>query len=227
MLPASELPSLSLLDLKVDYVNFRGGRAPVTSKKKTSVVKAVWKNFDIEENLPSEACRRAFTFLCEHNHVYTAWLGNHRRLLEEHTNDDNQNLRYMKTAALLLNSPGIEVAARPWLYPSPAFTDTDISDRLKSINRIPENSKPSIKTSWQRKLLSRCADYAKDFPLTALMHDVTLAKQLSSAVSMADKYKISPDEAVVGMHISKAFGNEKHRNWKTCAGSIAVCQICF
>ena len=125
--------------------------------------------------------------------------------MEEHTNDDNQNLRYMKTAALLLNSPGIEVAARPWLYPSPAFIDTDISDRLKSINRIPQNSKPSIKTSWQRKLLSRCADYAKDFPLTALMHDVTLAKQLSSVVSMADKYKISPDEAAVGMQNFELF----------------------
>ena len=60
-LPKNQLPFLALLELKVDYTNFRGGKAPVTSKKKKSVVKGIWKAHDIEQRLPSEACQRALT----------------------------------------------------------------------------------------------------------------------------------------------------------------------
>ena len=62
-LPRGEWPSLALLDFKVDYRTTRGGKAPITSRKKTSIVKGIWKPYDVEQRLPSDACRRAFQFL--------------------------------------------------------------------------------------------------------------------------------------------------------------------
>ena len=54
------------------------------------------------------------------------------------------------TAELLLRLKGVEVAARPWLYPWAEFADTDIKERLMKLGRVQQNQKPSLKTSWTR-----------------------------------------------------------------------------
>ena len=200
ILPPSDLPFLSLLDLRVDYETKRGGKASISSKQKKSLVRAIWKREDIEGNLPSEACRRAYVFLYENNSTYQAWVQNHRILLQEHTGSSSQEWRYMRTCELLLQAPGIEVAVRPWLYPQPAMADTDISTRLKAKNRIGEKSTPSLKTSYMRKVFSRCTDYATDYHLLALLHDTALARQVSAVVHKAEDLKMSPDAVAASMN---------------------------
>ena len=219
ILPKKDLEKLSLLDLRVDYTNFRGGKAPITSKKKKSVVKGVWKPHDIEQHLPSEACRRAFEFLRDNNEAYRGHLANHRQLLANNRTSGSQQWRWILTADLLLNHQGLEVAARPWLYPTEAFGDTDLSDRLKARARIPDTAKPSLKASWQRKIFSRCVDYSKDYHLTAFLHDVALARQLSAVTAAAEDLKIAPDIAASDMQNFEAF-------WKTATQKLEdACRI--
>ena len=106
---------------------------------------------------------------------------------------------WIPTAQLLLNMPGVEVAARPWLYPRASFGDSDIKQRLVRLKQIATNQKPSLKTSYMRKLLSTIVDYEEDFPLACLLHDIALARQISSVVSIAESKNIAPEEAASDM----------------------------
>ena len=109
------------------------------------------------------------------------------------------------TAQLLMRMPGVEVAARPWLYPLAEFADTDIKSRLLHLGQIAKKQLPSIKASWTRKLTSRCVSYEEDFELFSLLYDISLAKQISSVVAVAQKEKISPEEAASGMQNFHSF----------------------
>ena len=91
--------------------------------------------------------------------------------------------------------PGVEAAARPVLYPTSAFGDSDLRPRLLALKHASESSDPSLKASFMRKLCSRCVDYQSDFPLFALLYDIALARQLSSLVAIAKRQRISPDDA--------------------------------
>ena len=91
----------------------------------------------------------------------------------------------------MLNSPGIEVAARPILYPRTAFGDTDVGERLRNIGLTTHKEKPSPKTSFARKRESRCISYSTDFMLLSLIHDITLARQISAAINIAKERKVS------------------------------------
>lgn len=50
-----------------------------------------------------------------------------------------------------------------------------------------------------RKLLSRCTSYEEDFPLFELLHDIALAKQITSTVAIAENKKVAPEETASGM----------------------------
>ena len=89
--------------------------------------------------------------------------------------------------------PGLEVAARPWLYPYAGFGDTDIALRLKPLGRIAPASTPSLKTGSYRKVLSRCRDYAADYFLQAFFYDIAMARTISSVVNMAESKKMAPE----------------------------------
>eukprot|EP00973_Karenia_brevis_P022655 3118285-Karenia_brevis.AAC.1 len=95
--------------------------------------------------------------------------------------------------------PGVEVACRPWLYPTAAFGDTDIKDRLVELGHISRNQKPSLKTSWLRKVLSRCTEYQRDFHLQALLHDISMARQITAVAATAETLQMSPDECASNM----------------------------
>ena len=204
ILPQLDWSALALLELKVDYQTKRGGRASVTSKQKQSLVRGVWKARDVEETLVSEGLQRAFAWLMANNETYKGWVLHHKALLAAAAPGDN-SWRYIRTAQLLLHSHGLEVAARPWLYPRSSFADTDIASRLGALNLLPAGSKPSLRTSFHRKLRCRCVDYAMDFPLVSYMHDAALAKQLSQVVSVATSKRMAPDEMASGMNNFEAY----------------------
>ena len=111
----------------------------------------------------------------------------------------------MPTAELLLNLPGAEVAARPWLYPSAAFGDTDISLRLKAAGHLDAAATPSLKAHWMRKLLSRCEDFRRDYHLQALLYDTCMAKTISAVAAVAAARQLAPDEAAAGMPQFEAY----------------------
>ena len=73
--------------------------------------------------------------------------------------------RELQTAELLLRSPGVEVAVRPWLYPVASLADTDYHERLMPLGWMTSKNKPSVRTGILRKLESRCVDYSADFSL--------------------------------------------------------------
>ena len=195
----AECASLAPIDIRCDYVTMSGKykRAPVTSKKKTSIVRATWRKQEIQERSLSHRAPEAFRWLQANNATYARYLEYHRKLLEKP--DKETGWHIIKTAQLLLNMPGVEVAARPWLYPSADYGDSDLRSRLLSSGRITERQKPSLKSSFMRKLTSRCTSYEDDFPLFCLLHDIALAKQISAVVAIADKQKIAPEDAAVGM----------------------------
>ncbi|CAJ1358990.1 unnamed protein product, partial [Effrenium voratum] len=201
-LSSAEAASLALVDIKCDFKMVKGGHAPVGNKKKTSVTRASWRKCDIEENL-SENARRAFHWLRANNTTYKRYVDQHRSLLRDRASQEQWHI--IPTAQLLLGMPGIEVAARPWLYPTAAFSDTDLRPRLLGLGRITNKQKPSLKTSFTRKLTSRCQSYQADFPLFALLHDIALARQVSGMVKAAEEKGIAPDEAASGAQNFGAF----------------------
>ena len=100
-----------------------------------------------------------------------------------------------------MRSPGIEVAA----YPLPAYGDTDLNIRLLARGQISARQLPSISQSVTRKILTRCAEYKKDFVLQCLLSDVFLAKRISAVVNTADKRDIAGDVAASEMQIFSGF----------------------
>eukprot|EP00973_Karenia_brevis_P050405 6995831-Karenia_brevis.AAC.1 len=67
------------------------------------------------------------------------------------------------------------------------------------LGHLTQNQLPNVKSSWMRKLLSRCVAYEEDFELFSLLYDISLAKQISSVVHVAEAQKIAPEEAAGGM----------------------------
>ena len=74
-----------------------------------------------------------------------------------------------------------------------------------ALNQIKRNMKPSIKTSWIRKLQGNCIDYEEDFELFSLLYDIHLAKSISSVVNVAQKHQIAPEQAASDMQNFDAF----------------------
>ena len=100
---------------------------------------------------------------------------------------------YIRTAELLLNSPGIEVAARPYLYPRAAFGDSDLRQRLTPLGHLSASNKPSMQASFMRKCLSRCGSYMLDFVLLCLVYDMVMARTISAVVNIAADKKQAPE----------------------------------
>ena len=125
----AELKSLAVLELDVEYRSRRGGNADITSKQKRTVVRAKWQAIPLRNMVRGVAADRLFNWLLQNNNTYAMWVDRHARLIEERQNKDVP-WREMKTAELLLASPGIEIAVRPWLYPLSSFADTDLLERL-------------------------------------------------------------------------------------------------
>ena len=208
MLPGLEWSALAPVELKVDFETRRGGRASITSKQKKSLVRAVWKPCTVERSLGCPAARQAFVWLMGNNPTYRHWVEHHNTLVQGAATEDT-SWRSIKTAELLLRSPGLEVAARPWLYPRSSLADSDIASRLAALRRLPDNAKPSLRTSFFRKLRSRCQDYGQDFALMSFLHDSALAAQISSIVALAASKQMAPDDLASGSNNFEAYWQQQ------------------
>ncbi|CAE7482276.1 Usp17ld [Symbiodinium sp. CCMP2592] len=194
-LSTEDVNSLSVLDLKIDYKTRRGGNASTTSKQKTAVIRGRWKALPLTELKRSDAANHAFSWLVANNETYAFWVQHHRQLAA--ANITSEHWREIPTAQLLLGMPGIEIAARPLLYPLASFGDSDILTRLTSLGRIPPTASPSTRTSFMRKITSRCLDYSKDFPLHALLYDMCMGRTITSLISVANQKQIAPEHASI------------------------------
>ena len=118
---------------------------------------------------------------------------------------------FIATHDFLLNSPGIEVACRPCLYPWASYGDTDHSHRLKALGRMADKATPSMRYSFMRKINSRVAIYSMDFKLQSLIYDIHLATHCWNIVCTAIKKKMSVDSISDNSHWFDTY-------WKTVRG---------
>ena len=100
----------------------------MTSRQKPTVIRASWKPSLPTEALRSEAGRRAYEWLCSNNTTYEFFVEKHKAVLRSQAAGEAH--LWIPPAELLLGLPGLEVAARPWLYPYTGCGDTDIAQRL-------------------------------------------------------------------------------------------------
>eukprot|EP00971_Amphidinium_carterae_P013662 269096-Amphidinium_carterae.5 len=203
--------TLSVPELKIDYKSHRGRQANIFSKKKSAVIRGVWKPLPIDDIKRSAAAQHAFDWLCAKNSTYARYIKLHKERYAKHNSDIDQHWRGIKTAQLLLNSPGIQVAARPWLYPLASFADSDISTRLVQLGHLKSSNKPSLQASWMRKLTSRCLEYGKDYPLNCLFYDMAMASTISAVVSIAAQQKVAPDQIASDMDMFQAYWHQQVR----------------
>ena len=190
---------LAMIDIYCDYADVRGGRATTTNKKKKSVVRGEWIKTPVSSRVNTEKTKAAYLWLLANNATYKRLHDLHLQHLKAHQ-EDQTTPWFIATSFLLLHMDGVEVAARPVLYARSSFGDTDIKPRLMSLGHINEKQLPSIKTSFLRKYLSRCADYANDYLLFCLLHDISLARSLMQLVSIAEKKDMTADAAAQHLH---------------------------
>ena len=198
-----EIFKLNVVTLRVKHDKRRGGKAPTFNYKKLGVVTAHWRRTSVERGLDTPALREAYRWLMKYNSTYRSYVGEHTLLLLE--KDKPEDWFVIKTARLLQRMHGVEVAARPWLYPLPEYADSDLKTRLVVLKQITIKQKPSIKSSWTRKVTSRVRSYEADFELFSLLYDISLARQLSAVVAVADKQKMAPEAATANMQNFSAF----------------------
>ena len=203
LVSSDELRDLAVLDIKVEFRSRRGGHADICSKQKRTVVRGRWRPISLYEITRSDAAARAFSWLLENNSTYSRWVQHHSELVRGHGAADNW--REIPTAELLLASPGIEVAARPWLYPLPSFGDTDLTSRLTSLGWVDAGQKPSTRCSFLRKLCSRCVEYTRDFPLHCLLYDTCMARTITSVMSVANQKQIAPEQTASDMDMFEGY----------------------
>jgi len=191
-LTEEEATSLEIVELHCDYRRETGQnkKAPVYNVKKVSVIRADWKKRPIRENCPTVRAKAAYDWLFRFNPTYTAYVEKHKNKLREAAENPGFKF-YIPTAELLLNSDGIEVAARPILYPRQAYGDSDL--RMRFEGRLKDAQRPSAKGSYLRKCMSQCAAYATDFMLLFLISDVATARQTMSKISTAENRGLTPD----------------------------------
>ena len=122
--------------------NIRGGRAPVQSKlKKKAPIRAEWRKQCVGEGIGSDGqLRTAVRWLTDHNATHRAFRRDHEEFLRTKALTDPF---WIPTSTLLLHMPGVEVAARPHLYPHRAMADSDLSIRAADRLHLSDATKGS------------------------------------------------------------------------------------
>ena len=183
--------SIVLLDCVCHKQEGKNKGSPVVNYKKASVVRAEWKRRRVWDGLPTARARAAYRWLVKENVTYRKFIERHDEKLQEAAGKADYPF-YIPTAELLLRSAGIEVAARPVLYPRRAYGDSDIRERLGGY-RIKEAQRPQPKASYLRKCLSPCAAYHQDLMLIFLLYDIGTARQIMGTIALAEQRKLTPD----------------------------------
>ena len=136
------------LQLFCDFKAMRGqsGKAAVANLKKLSVIRAEWNATSVQDSLHSPIARAAFEFLMCHNEAYASYVREHAQLVAA----SFPKGRKTPTCALLMKMPGVEAAARPWLYPQSGFNDTDLRERLRELGLSGPGQQLSVRSSFLR-----------------------------------------------------------------------------
>ena len=181
--------------------------APVFNYKKLSITMARW-----EESLPQDRCttarsRAACRWLYANNMTYRERYDMHRTILNDYRSNSasSRTSLYISTYELLMKSPGIEVAAWPILYPWSRYGDTDVRDRLCDGGSGTEKHHYSGKTSFIRKLLSRCRAYEQEPHLIFFLYDRFLCKSLFAKSTVADNRGVTADVTGASTVISDSY----------------------
>ena len=190
-LPEDDRRCLAPLQLFCDFKAMRGqsGKAAVANLKKLSVIRAEWSATTVRASVQSPMAKAAFQFLLAHNEAYAAYVREHDLLVQA----GFPHGRKIPTYALLMKMPGVEAAARPWLYPQTGFNDTDLRERLRELGLSGDKQQLSVRASFLRKALSRCKAYSEDFLLAFLIYDVAKAKQVVSICNVADRQGVTAE----------------------------------
>ena len=91
------------------------------------------------------------------------------------------------TYRLLLERPGVEVAAWPLLYPWSRYGDTDVRNRLVEGGSGDAGNHYYSKTSFLRKIRSRCRSYEQVPAIMFFLYDSILARTLTTKMNVAAK----------------------------------------
>ena len=192
-LSKEEASSLQLIDLYCDYRRQRGkkGHAPVWNYKKMSVIRAEWRRVSPDALDLSPRARAALHWFKHDHPTYGRFYREHQQVLERHRGDAGLPW-YISTPRLLMDMDGVEVAARPILYPHFAFGDSDLRSRIVGTH-VSMGQTLSIKASVLRKCLSRCAAYSHDVLWLFLLHDIIMARNVCSMVALAERRGLPPE----------------------------------
>ena len=161
-----------------------------------------WLLTPVESRLTTARARAAFLYFCEHP-TYRFYLHKHRLWLADKAADPSLHPA-IKTAHLLLHAHGIEVAARPILYPHHAYGDSDLRSRLEGVH-VAEEQRVQIRVSVLRKLLSPCLGYAADFKLLFLLFDIFSARRIMGIQKIASVRGVSAEIASQNRADSEAY----------------------
>ena len=213
-LTAEEAASLELITIFCDFKRQFGkrGTAPTFNYKKTSVVRAEWKPYAIKDKFPSARARAAYDWFMETHPVYQHYHALQTWHLQQRAIDPSTP-KYIQTARLLLHSDGIEVAARPLLYPRSAYGDSDLRYRLLGMH-LKMSQLPNMKASYLRKCLSRCASYNTDPKLLFLIYDIATCRGSMATITWAEQRGLSPECLADNRQRSEGFW--RHEQGYTC-----------
>ena len=168
---------------------------PHFNYKNLSISMGRWENELAENRCATPRAKAAQQWLYANNMTYRHYYDMHRSVLCNYRSntDGSRKTLYLTTYDLLYKSPGIEVAAWPILYPWSRYGDTDVRDRLSDGGSGTEAQHYSGKTSFIRKLLSRCRGYEQESFLMFYLHDRFLTKTLFAKSTVADNRRTTAD----------------------------------
>ena len=128
------------------------------------------KRLRFESNSPTERVRQARHAQIAWNCVCAEYVRPHTGLLRANFRNPSSDWTMFYATEILLQSPRIEDAARPWLRPLPAYGDTDLTSACWRVATFPRGR------CLPFKILSRCTEYKKKFAsgifLTTRISDV-------------------------------------------------------
>ena len=134
--------------------------------KKTGLSRAYFaKERVCVDLMPTDRAKAAYVFLVDNNVFYKSF-------------GEEQAERLRKGASLnvssydlFINTPGIECAMFPWLYPTSDFTDTGIREHYEARTDDESNRVYSIGFSYTRKVLSSVRVYGEQRDLPFFLYE--------------------------------------------------------
>ena len=175
-LTQEERDALRILVLKVEVRQERYGSGHQLNWKKVGLSRAFYVERAVTaQGMPTARAAAAFRFLMQNNQYYSAFHSLHQGILA------SGGTRNVSSYNLFVVHRGIECAMFPHLYPTTAFTDTDILEHYRDRTGDTTNRVCSIGQSWTRKVLSSVRLYGEQRDLPFFLYEKQLASKYFNA----------------------------------------------